>query len=423
MSASELADWWDQQHAQSQKLLEQWVDENPQWWAVGLATATATAMDLGQGMVDALRLGEGVAKGTPGGVGTDVLRALVIVGPLARGGATLARLAHTRLIRVAVTTKGVTGPCTFTAVNNAATIAGGKARNFFVLARDAAAALGKPLRNAGRIDGKYKIAAWIDDLVGFLTRQGVRLKNLGRLKSIDEVKAAAAREDGVVVFAIEWLDQAGKLHRHSMIAVRTVGGVKFADYGGGFINSLSELASRGGIWVAKNGYQIASPAGKGSAVLFEGMEVIGALERHALEVMGGAALVLSGVEAIESDFGVELAIPVAPAAVIEGGQAHEPEVLKASFEGFKQRKAGQAPVPKKPIVIHGCRNAPPRPDWLTGVQYRLNALGFGAGPIDGVNGPRTLRAVTEFQRAFPPLRVDGIPGPRTQARLVEVCGF
>ena len=55
MAAAELADWWDKQHRDSNHILEEWVENNPQWWAVGLATTGATAMDLGHGVVDALR--------------------------------------------------------------------------------------------------------------------------------------------------------------------------------------------------------------------------------------------------------------------------------------------------------------------------------------------------------------------------------
>jgi peptidoglycan hydrolase-like protein with peptidoglycan-binding domain len=38
-------------------------------------------------------------------------------------------------------------------------------------------------------------------------------------------------------------------------------------------------------------------------------------------------------------------------------------------------------------------------------------------------GPLTRKAVIAFQRAYPPLAADGVPGPRTQAKLVEVCGY
>ena len=421
MAASELADWWDKQKRDSEKILGEWVEENPQWWVIGLATATATAMDLGQGMVDALRFGEGMAEGGVKGVGKDVLRLLVLVGPLAKGGAMLGRVAQTQMIRVAVTTADVTGPCTFTAVNNAATITRGYARNLFVLASDAAEALGKPLAGAAKVGSKYKLAAWIDDLVPFLTRQGVRLRSLGQLKTVDDVSRAAASQDGVVVFAIEWTDAASKLHRHSMIAVRTVRGVRFADYGGKFISSLSELAQRGGIWAAKDGFRVATIPGKGGSVLFEGMEAIGALERYAMEVLKGGVLMLEGVSAVTTPTGVELAFEAVPTAAIEN-LAHEPEVIKASFEAFKARKQGK-PVMRMPAIeIKGRRNGPPRADWLTGVQYRLNALGFGAGPVDGVNGRRTIRAVKAFQDTYK-LKVDGVPGPKTQQRLAEICGY
>lgn len=421
MPLSELADWWDQQKKESEKALEAWVQDNPQWWAIGLATASSTAMELGAGMVDALRFGEGVAEGGVKGAGKDAMRLLMLVGPLAKAGGMLGRFGQTQMIRLAVTTKGVTGPCTFTAVNNALSIVGGRGHNVFLTAREAANALGKPLSAFMTTGGKYKMAAWIDDLVPFLAKQGARLRNLGAPKTLTDVTSAAATQHGVVIFAIEWTDLAGKLQRHSMIAVRTAGGVRFADYGGKFIANLAELANRGGIWVAKGGYRVAAAGGKGSAVLVEGMQGLGALEKHAASVFKGGMLLLEGVHALETPEGVDIAFPVTTAAAIEK-DSHEPEVIKRSFEAFKARKAGHPVVRLPPVHLVGRRHAPPRPDWLTGVQYRLNALGFGAGPVDGIAGPRTKKAVTSFQKTYG-LAVDGIPGPRTQARLVEVCGF
>jgi hypothetical protein len=57
----------------------------------------------------------------------------------------------------------------------------------------------------------------------------------------------------------------------------------------------------------------------------------------------------------------------------------------------------------------------------TGIQGRLNNLGFDCGLVDGIVGPKTEAAVRSFQEEHS-LKVDGIPGPKTQAKLKEVHG-
>lgn len=59
--------------------------------------------------------------------------------------------------------------------------------------------------------------------------------------------------------------------------------------------------------------------------------------------------------------------------------------------------------------------------WLTGVQARLKHLGYYAGPINDKFDTPTRNAVLAFQGKHG-LKVDGIPGPKTQAKLVEVVG-
>ena len=51
------------------------------------------------------------------------------------------------------------------------------------------------------------------------------------------------------------------------------------------------------------------------------------------------------------------------------------------------------------------------------LQSRLNAAGFSIGPVDGVFGPKTRRAVIRFQRSVG-LSQDGIAGPDTQRALL-----
>jgi peptidoglycan hydrolase-like protein with peptidoglycan-binding domain len=53
---------------------------------------------------------------------------------------------------------------------------------------------------------------------------------------------------------------------------------------------------------------------------------------------------------------------------------------------------------------------------VAGAQVALRSQGLYRGPIDGVRGPQTSRAVRAFQRRAG-LRVDGVVGPRTRARM------
>jgi hypothetical protein len=57
---------------------------------------------------------------------------------------------------------------------------------------------------------------------------------------------------------------------------------------------------------------------------------------------------------------------------------------------------------------------------ISGVQQRLNNLGFYCGKIDGIKGPNTKLAIERFQSLFN-LKVDNIPGTgETQPKLAEV---
>ena len=58
---------------------------------------------------------------------------------------------------------------------------------------------------------------------------------------------------------------------------------------------------------------------------------------------------------------------------------------------------------------------------ISGQVGRLNNLGYRAGPLDASDQSRFLSAVEEFQCDHG-LKVDGICGPRTQAKLKEAHG-
>lgn len=50
------------------------------------------------------------------------------------------------------------------------------------------------------------------------------------------------------------------------------------------------------------------------------------------------------------------------------------------------------------------------------LQTKLQSLGYNVGPIDGIFGPLTERAVRQFQKDNR-LKVDGIVGPQTYDML------
>lgn len=50
------------------------------------------------------------------------------------------------------------------------------------------------------------------------------------------------------------------------------------------------------------------------------------------------------------------------------------------------------------------------------IQQRLNELGYEAGPVDGIQGMQTIKAIRAFQEKSD-LLTDGIPGPQTLKAL------
>lgn len=228
----------------------------------------------------------------------------------------------------------------------------------------------------------------------------------------------------MVVFAIEAARAPGKPRFVlSIIAVRDeLGRIRFADYGGKLHNSVEELIHGKGAW---SDVQLSTPKlyAKGNpATVVEGLELTGLLE-NALVPFTGSIIVIAGVTAIETIEGTDLAVPVVTGATPEPGKQDPAptEVVKAPCEAFAARKQGRPVIRLPELRITG--HAPPRSDWLTGGQYRLHAMGFGAGPVDGIMGPKTRGAVKAFQRAYPPLSVDGISGRQTQSKLVQSCGY
>jgi len=381
---ADLADWWDKQHSGYKKLLDEFVDENPQWWGVGVATLGATASDLGAGLVDTLRLGQGAAEGG-WGYGKDALRLIGLAGPVGRvvrvvprvGGAAIARLAK-------LDAAPNSGICSWVAATHALNRTGAR---LFATVDDLAKAVGFQ-GPAASLE-----ATWAQNLVGALQKLGARVKTLHPPRTLQEVERATKATDGVVLFSIKWTMASGGQAQHTVYAFKNaLGQVRYSDRVGHVFSKIDDFAK---VFPGASNFELYTAGQLGKMVVVEGV--------RPLFVGSGMAV---------------LGLPVAKMAVPNPKEVG-PETLIDAFNAKKVTAAGQKPKLSRRASAPG--KALPPVEHLTGVQARLNNLGFAAGPVDGIDGPRTKRAVRRFQKVFE-LLVDGIPGPRTQAALAEAHG-
>ena len=217
---TDLADWWDEKKQESSKYLHEFVDEHDSWWAIAIAGSVQTAMNLGGGFVDVLRLGDGVRKGTWRGVLQDGLRLLSLAGPIAKVGRGISR--------VLVADPGG-GVCAWVSATQALRQTGVQ---HFATIEDIALA-------AGKVPG----GATMMELEKILTAAGADVRVLSTPATMAAVnELVRANPQGVVMFGIRWVSSKGATVRHALYAFRNVlGKVKIVDRSGKVVESLSEL--------------------------------------------------------------------------------------------------------------------------------------------------------------------------------------
>lgn len=224
-SASDIADWWDEQHAISNKWLDSFVDENPGLFGVVVATALATAMEVGKGTVDVLRFGQGLAEGTPGGVAEDALRALSIVGTVGKGVKVIKEVAtRSKMMKLIIDPGGRAqalgggGRCVYVSATQALRQTGQKA---FAAVEDLARELGMTLDDLGTSN--------VTQMRSFLSKLGVKMGPLRDLRTWKDIECAVPRDGSVMSFGVKFSGGGG----HRLYAFRdALGRVKIMDRGG-----------------------------------------------------------------------------------------------------------------------------------------------------------------------------------------------
>lgn len=215
-TASDLAEWWDKNKKDSEKIMMDFVLDNPDYWVVG--ALAGTAMDVGAMYVDVLRLGEGAAEGTAKGYIQDLFRAITIASAAGKGlGKAATYLANMRLFA------DTGGPaCALYASANAIRRTG---QRIMISLDDVAQAhgfdgLAKFLSNASGLSLTQTVAAF--------RKLGIALRGLGKAGSIEDVMLNAARNEGIVMARVKTV--AGEGHR---ILFQRIGGVvKIVDRSG-----------------------------------------------------------------------------------------------------------------------------------------------------------------------------------------------
>ena len=218
---TDLADWWDEKKQESSKYLHEFVDEHDSWWAIAIAGSVQTAMNLGGGFVDVLRLGDGVRQGTWRGVLHDGLRLLSLAGPIAKVGRGISRV-------LAPNPGG--GICAWVSATQALRQTG--VRHFATIEDIALAA------------GKTPGAATMTELQQILRAAGADVRPLSTPATMAAVsELAQANPQGVVMFGIRWMSSKGTTLGHALYAFRNaLGKVKIIDRSGRSVEALSELA-------------------------------------------------------------------------------------------------------------------------------------------------------------------------------------
>lgn len=326
MIGSECADWWEKRNKEYHEELEQYVLENPGYFAVFVATAKATAADFGTTMwVDLARLGEGAAEGSVKGIVQDVFRVLNFV-PEAKvlsGSKTLLSRA-VQLVSNFLVWRRITGSaCVPIAIAQVFQRGG---HGIGVTLAGIAKGLGTSLPDIIR-SGVLRWSA----VEGALSKLGLQFSRFegAAYRTFDALKRLASGQPGTLLVGIEAADGA----KHAILLGRTATGIKIIDRYGIF-NSLDDLARhyKRGAWTMISSEPIFSIA---NAVIDESLlklvaqlDVLACLVRQSIAVFD-INFSKTSKEALDADFEKFLArkgkkkVLQVPAMEVAGGYTVE----------------------------------------------------------------------------------------------------
>ena len=222
LGLEKIANWWDGKHKESEDILQEWVNNNNSDLEMNakavVATIVSTSMILGAGLVDVLRIGEGIKKGGTWGYFQDGLRLLSIAGPIARLG---------RLGAAKWTFDPGGNWCASIAMAKALRQTGTK---LFIRASEVIQKTGFAPTN-------------LNQFIPVLKSMGARVREVSKLKDMKALEQLVAdNPKSVIMFGVTWKFPSGEIVGHALYAFRdTFGAFKIADRSGKIVSTLSEL--------------------------------------------------------------------------------------------------------------------------------------------------------------------------------------
>jgi hypothetical protein len=231
-----VADWWDENRARTEGELDRFVDEHPNQFGFIVATAVHTAMTVGAGTVDVLRLGDGIAKDGLRGAGTDGLRLLSVL-PVGRAVRILKLSNAIKATRVIQDVPG--GRCAWVAATRAMAATAQKVDGkIFIRVEDLVGATGIPWPVTS--DGVSSLSAFAH----ILRNIGAKVGPERVVNSLQGLTSMLRYDGSVAVIGIQFL-RFGKREGHAIVAFfDELKRLKFLDRNGKVYNSLEEVMAR-----------------------------------------------------------------------------------------------------------------------------------------------------------------------------------
>lgn len=219
---TEIADWWEGKRAETDKILDHWVEDSNYDQGVMIVASTTKAFNtIGAGFVDILRLGDGIRGGTLKGVGVDTLRVVAIF-PFGKAARTLKSVQGLSRAKIIVDTGGPN--CFWVASAKALAQISQKFKGrLFASVEDVAKAVGMPMNSLWKIPN-------LSTGMSYLQRMGARIGAIRTVSTEKDIMSMVPRDGSVVMIAMHVMKKGRVVGGHAIYAFRTVfGQIQYMD--------------------------------------------------------------------------------------------------------------------------------------------------------------------------------------------------